>query len=302
MPDYTTTALLNSIKTRAMVPTSQQTFGDPDILALATEELKLGVVPFMMKNRSEYFVTYSDTPIVSGTSTYSIPTRAIGGKIKGASLVDSAGNILPFPLIDKADLPFFNNSNGGGRFSFYFEGNDVVLVPTPTSTPNLSIRFSYYSRPGDLVQTTSAAQITSINSGANQVTVSSLPTSITTSTSVDFIKGRPGFELRGMDRTISLIASTTLTFSTSLPSSLAVNDWIALSEQSPIPQIPTELHPMLAQRTAIKILESLGDDQGLKLAQGKLQEMEQNALHLISPRSDANPKKLINRYSTLRSR
>ena len=55
MPDFTTTALLNSINNRALVPTAQTTFQTSDILALASEEIRSYLVPLIMKVRSEYF-------------------------------------------------------------------------------------------------------------------------------------------------------------------------------------------------------------------------------------------------------
>lgn len=298
MADYTTTALLSSIKTRALVPTSQQTFEDSDILALATDELRLGVVPFMMKNRSEYFVTTTDVAIEDGVDTYSIPTRAIGGKVKGLTLVDSNGSVLDFPQIDPSERPQYNSTSWTQKLVFYFQGNSIVVCPNPVQAQGLSIRISYFTRPGELVAVTDAAQVASIS--GNDVTVTYLPSTISTGVSVDTVKQRPGFECLSTEDTVTVVGSV-VTF-TSAPEDLAVGDWICLAEQSTIPQIPVELHPLLAQRTAIKLLESLGDAAGVQVAQAKLKEMEEGATHLLSPRSDSNPRKLINVYSTLRRR
>lgn len=301
--DYTTTALLASIKTRGLIPTSQRTFADIDLLTLANEELQIGIVPFMMKNRSEYFVTDQDQIINANQNNYTIPTRAIGGKVRGLVIVDSSGNEYDMPQIQKEDRRFYNtqSSNSGFySFVFFFEGNDIILVPTPTQVSQASIRFGYYERPNQLILPTSAAQISSVNFTTNQITVSTVPSSINTSVQIDFIKGKPGFENKAIDQTILGIAGPILTFS-SLPPNLIMGDYIAPSEQSPFPQIPLELHSMLAQRTVVKVMEGLGDIQGLQTAQSKLREMEDAALHILSSRSDGNPKKLVNRYSPLRT-
>lgn len=286
-----------------MIPTSQLTLQDADILDLATEELWLGVVPFMMKVRSEYFITSSDTSIVANQAAYPIPTRAMGGKLAYLNIVDANGNLFDCPEIEKPEAMFYAASAGvNNTWVFYFEGNNVVIVPSPTNATGCSIRFSYYMRVGDLVATSSTGQVSAIDTNAHTVTISgsSIPSSFTTGTLLDMINGNPGFDFRTTDATITNVSGQVLTFA-SLPSTLAIGDWLAVAGESPIPQVPPELHPLLAQRTVVKVLEALGDIQAMQTAEGKLEKMEQNALHLISPRSDGNPKKLNNRYSTLRS-
>lgn len=223
-------------------------------------------------------------------------------KIKGVALRDSAGNIFDFPLIEKNDLPWFNYGNiySWGGYSFYFEGNDLVVAPTPSNNPGLYIDWTYCMRPNELVPTSEAMKVTAINS-PTQVVVDAVPSTITTSTPVDVIKGTPGFECRAIDQAINTIVGTTVTFSTAVPG-LTVNDYVALAQQSPFPQIPVELRSVLAQRTAIKILEGIGDFEAMERAERKLEKSEKNALHLISPRSDSNPKKVFNRFSPLRCR
>lgn len=86
-----------------------------------------------------------------------------------------------------------------------------------------------------------------------------------------------------------------------IPMYLAVGDHVALAEQCCIPQIPSDLHVYLAQKTAERILESQGDAQGLSLAQQKSKEMEFRAGTIIDNRVDESPPKLVNRHGILRS-
>lgn len=86
-----------------------------------------------------------------------------------------------------------------------------------------------------------------------------------------------------------------------IPEFLAVGDHVALAEQCCIPQVPSDLHVYLAQKTAERILESQGDAQGLALAQQKSKEMEFRAGTIIDNRVDESPPKLVNRYGILRS-
>lgn len=294
------------IKTKGLIPTSQQTFQTQDFLNLLNDEMQIGVVPFILKNRSEYFVTPVLTPIVSKQNLYSIPTRAIGGKIRELSYIDTNGNYYDVPQIFEEDLPFFNNSNVYlNAYQFYFQGNNAVIVPTPQSSSNGNLLFTIYQRPNYLVSAASCAQITAINTSTQTVTVQVVPSTFTSGTVIDFVNGTPGFECRGINNTLASVtvagAVVNLTFGSVLPTTLQVGDWVALQGQTPVPQIPLELFPMLNQRVVVKIMEAQGDAAGLASAQAKLMEIEKACEHLISQRSDGNPKKLINRYSPLRS-
>lgn len=86
-----------------------------------------------------------------------------------------------------------------------------------------------------------------------------------------------------------------------IPNYLAVGDHVAMAEQCCIPQIPSDLHVYLAQKTAERILESQGDLAGLQAAQAKSKEMEFRAGTIIDNRVDESPPKLVNRHGILRS-
>lgn len=85
-----------------------------------------------------------------------------------------------------------------------------------------------------------------------------------------------------------------------MPTRLNVGDILALPEETIIPQIPVELHSMLAQRVVMRCLEAIGDTQGLTNATAKLQEMEVKTGSVIDDRVEDAPQKIINRNSTLR--
>lgn len=86
-----------------------------------------------------------------------------------------------------------------------------------------------------------------------------------------------------------------------IPQFLEVGDHVAFAEQCCIPQIPSDLHVYLAQKTAERILEAQGDMAGLQAAQMKSKEMEFRAGTIIDNRVDESPPKLVNRHGILRS-
>ena len=80
---------------------------------------------------------------------------------------------------------------------------------------------------------------------------------------------------------------------------LKVGDYVCQAEESPVPNIPTEMHPVLAQLTAVHALESLGDTEGLSNAQRRLERMEKSVMQLVDDRVELAPKKIKPRNGTL---
>lgn len=296
---HTTTDLLRSIKVKGQIPTSQNTFSTADMLGLADDETRTGLVPMLMSVRESYFQTYKDVAIVDGTAAYAVPTRAIGEKLKEVQLVDTAGNVRDLDRIEKEDVHSYSQGSSSALEGFYFEGSDIVLVPTPTGLSDHYLRLTYFKRPSSLVAITAAGQITAINTGTREVTISSTPSTFTTSRTYDFIQANPGFKNLSIDQAVSSVASNILTFSSALPSGLAIGDWVALAGETPIPQLPVEFHSVLALRTAISILRALGHEKEADSKQKELEKLEERVLGLVSPRVEGEPKKVISRTGVL---
>jgi hypothetical protein len=85
-----------------------------------------------------------------------------------------------------------------------------------------------------------------------------------------------------------------------LIANIQVGDYVCLAGESVIPQIPPDLHNMLAEKTAARILASLGDQAGLAMANEKIKEMEYRQGTLIDGRVDGSPQKITARHSILR--
>ena len=108
------------------------------------------------------------------------------------------------------------------------------------------------------------------------------------------------FSYININSDLPFVATVINTPSSDLPQELVVGDYIAEANQCVIPNIPTELHSMLAQRIACRCLEALGDAQGLQMANQKLAEMELKTGSLIDNRVEGAPLKVVNRHGFLR--
>jgi hypothetical protein len=301
--DYTTTGLLASIRRRASLPnTATAGTADADLLAYANEELRLRLTAQIMSLREDYFLTHDDRAL-SGVR-YRIPTRAIGGKLAGVYLLDAEGNVR-----DKLEreshtrLEDWGVGAVGNASAIHIEGNTVVLLPSASSTAT-TIRLSYYARPGELVAAGAGSVAIPISAIVGGVATVKADVGGGSSDPLDIVKASPGFETTLMDAVAALDSSgfgatgeATATFASL--DGVEAGDYITPAGTSPIPQIPVEFHAILAQRTALKALQALGDKAGVDDAKRELAEMEEAIGILASPRVDSSPQKIVNRGGAL---
>lgn len=161
----TSSTLIDTVKREAMIPTSQSTFTPTDFLAMANQEMRIGLVPSIMQYHQEYYVRDSaPIPIVANQNNYPIPYRAVGGKIRDVYYLDLNNNLRAMTRIFPDDRPLYQQSNFQNRFLYFFiQGNDVVLMPDVGPNPIGSIVFSFYMRPNELVDESRVATINSIS-------------------------------------------------------------------------------------------------------------------------------------------
>lgn len=172
----TSSTLIDTVKREAMIPTNQATFTNTDFLAIANQEMRIGLVPSIMQYHQEYYVRDSaPIPIVANQNNYAIPYRAVGGKIRDVYYLDLNNNLRSMTRIFPDDRPYYQQSNFQNRFLyFYIQGNDVVLMPDVGPNPVGSIVFSFYMRPNELVVENRVATIESISTSDTSGSITSI--------------------------------------------------------------------------------------------------------------------------------
>lgn len=296
-PNFTVDNLVTSVQLRCVLPSTPTLYTSTNIIQLLDEEMRTGIIPLVKTLKEEYWVTNYDYSIVSGTQSYAIPYRAALQALRDVVLVDTIGNELKLVRYEPEDIkfPLIPNSNPYFALGYYLKDNSVVLFPpTASQYTTYSLRMKYERRPNNLVSMGSAGQITAINTGASQVTLSFVPTSWTTSTTIDIINNIPPFNSLGDDIRITAKSGLTLTLS-SLPTTTALNFWVAQSMQTPVAQIPYEAFPILSQRGVVRVMSGIGDTSALTEAKKELKEMETAFQSVATPRVEGTPKTLSNR-------
>lgn len=382
-----TSDLIRSIKRRAMIPSSQETFTDEDFLEMATEEVNLGLVPLIQRMHEEHLVYYVEVEIIPSVKRYAIPARAHGNKLRDVALVDENDNIFEMHRYSLSEISDFTNTTTYiNTRGFYLENNDVILANFDTNIGQ-KLRFYFYMRPNVLVSEQDGASITGVSSlveqdnitpksgsisdiqsgvitvfesiahglaSGNKILLSGTPEtngtyaisvidpnhfSIQSSSTID---GNAGSWILMTDVIQFNLSQTPAKFDEYIAESLnnALFDfvqnispnkiiaydirhnkidsslniisfkkedvehipqgsYITIAEETIVPNIPTELHPILAQRVAVACLEAMGDEQNKQSAERKLANMEKDAGTFLDNRVDGASQKIKSRHSPL---
>jgi hypothetical protein len=132
----------------------------------------------------------------------------------------------------------------------------------------------------------------------------SVPAEIVGGMLVDILQTDAGHStlLFDVKLTGNAVSATSITFNESqLPQEFVAGDYVCLQYECIIPQIPTDLHNLLAERTCARILEAQGDAAGLQAANAKIKELENGQNIILDNRVEGSPLKVFNRSGLLRN-
>lgn len=130
-----------------------------------------------------------------------------------------------------------------------------------------------------------------------------IPSNITDLSLVDLLQTKAGHKTRAFDILVPSngVSGQTLQLEEDdVPTTMVIGDYIASANECIIPQIPSDLHVGLAERTCARILSSLGDQQGLGITNSKIQEIEAAQNPLLGQRVDGSAKKVFAKNTLLR--
>lgn len=303
----TSNKLISSIKRRAMIPSDQVTFENLDFLEMLNEEILYFGVQHLMSTYEEYLVTFQDFPLTANqvSKEFKIPSRAIGNKLRGLFYVDTSGDLYELARIALEDLPNYNNNaiNFANGFSsaFYIQDNKVILVDEVPFSGG-SLRMYFYLKPNKLVEEKRAGKITAIDTISGTITVDNFPANLSQLGKVDLVQADSPNKILKYDLTPTATSAPTKSLTLNpadLPSDLVIGDYLNFAGETIVPQFPTELHAILAQRVAVACLEALGDAQNLSLAKSRLEQMEKSTLSTLDNRVESANQKIKNNRSTL---
>lgn len=403
-PWKTAEKIIDDVKRKIVIPISQSTLSEEDILTFADEEMLVAQVPSVMMYNEEFFVYSLRVPLRTGVNKYPIPARAIGMKTRDIFYCDENGNLSDMTRISPDDKTFYQDGSSAyinSVKSFYLENNNVVLPSNNPNTLTGYLVFSFYLQPNQLVKRnrcafidafsidvtvdnskltdgdtiyingetytarTSGAVAKEFNIGLNSsVTAANLAVAVTnmvgssqgpavtltsnnissilkpksdkfldmsqldifsrsegldvstnikvrtaepiehnvfsTDVPIDFLELAGGHKTKKIDvNVISVSGSSFEFYYQDVPLDITKGDYICNQFECWIPQIPSDLHVTLVERTGERILSAIGDREGAADIANKIAKNEHNQGILIDNRVEGSPKKIAARRSIL---
>ena len=287
---WTVDNLIRRMRTRGYLPASLG-LTTQQILDTFTDEAGLYVVSMLKSIREEFLVAEADLAATSG-DLLAIPARAAGAALRSLSWLVS-GVATPLDRIEPERRHLYDAT--GTPAGYIFHGDSVELVPASSGT----VRVKYQQRPGLFVLEASCGLISDVTSGV--VTVDAFPSDFAATEAYDFVRGTANYGTRAIDVEPTAVDSgaRTLTFATAdIPSGLAAGDFVCLAGETCLPPFPSELHQLLALRSALAIAQGSGSSRVRDLKTELEGEdgrggMRKDVIALLTPRNDASARPII---------
>jgi hypothetical protein len=307
---FDTARLISAVKRIANIPDNQSMISDAQILHFCNEEFTTSFLPLVLSEKETYYTIREDIEITDSTENrYPVPYRAIGSKLEWVGFYDTNSNNEEIPTelnmvtFDQLSQRSGNYDSGNSSRRFYFENESVVIDSRNASLDFDFLVFRYNIQPNTLVASDRVSVITGIDANSGLITVDNVPDNFATSSKIDFIRTQAPNNILNYDVAIVDVNASSLLFQVDpldIPEQLAVGDRICLAQETDLIYAPTELHPILAQMVAVRVLESNGDD--TKTAEKTLRKMEDKSQFLMTSRDSSSPVKVSVRRNGLLGR
>ena len=288
---YTTQTFLDRVAVKAAIPVGQTTFTTEDLLDLANQELQSTVLPEILRTREDYYLTDELVSVAGGQELVEMPERAIAGKINDIQMINSTNNRISLPRITTAEIRYTSPATPE---AFYFKGDSIGLNPVPVSAVRLLV--SYYARPNALVLPEVSYRIKAIvvdSSDETYYEVDRPATTLDSDDSIDILSKSGLHQVVHKELTINYIDHDRV-YINNAPDNITVGSYIAPAGQSSFIQCPQELYPWLEELVVVKIHESNGDFEAMKLAQEKANLIREQILSLLTPRAETESQIITN--------
>lgn len=186
--------------------------------------------------------------------------------------------------------------------------NDYITITSSNSTPSLDGNWQVQVLNSTQVKIQNTNVTVAGNSGVSTkiiecsvFTLNKVPKKYSADLLYDFTGGKAPNKILYWNIPINSLNFNTkvVSFPKTLISDVSVNDFLSIAEESIVPNVPVELHPVLAQRVVVAYMEAMGDEQGKQSAERKLKDMETNVMTLLDNRVEAANVKIKNRHGVL---
>jgi len=286
-------------RVRGGIPVTDARFGTTRMLALLTAEMQGAIAPLIHAAKSEHGILAYTVPTVANQSRYNLPPSAFASTLRDVYWIDADDAAHPVQQISAADPRVYTLRSAPPAVPAYFvlQGSVVALYPAPNAAGTLAL--PHYARPSTLVPLASTLEIVAVDVGSSSVT---LTVNYDGDQPFTYLRERlavvsatPGFESRivnGLNFNPGPDGIGTFLFEflneDVVGGTPQVGDYLCLPGESPVPQIPVELFPLLHARVAYVAVPSTGDtSQAANALATQVAELTQRAVDFLRPRVES---------------
>lgn len=283
--------LIDQAKRFESLATSSATFDKEDLIEFFNAELQSVLTPIVQSVNEEYGVMVVDYLLASLTDLEAIriPSQATGARLRNVQFVSPQGFVQSFPRVNPDKLDQVS------QLSFYIRNNELVFYPRSPSSVSGTLRLTYFRRSNVLTTVVSTGRVIAIDTVGGLINLDNSPVGSDwiAGNQIDIIVGSSPYDFRARSVTIIAITGSIVQIDLETAAILELGDYFALQGFTPVPQfVPQEAMQLLAQLGAARCLQSLGDTEGWKISQAKIDQMTKHLINLISDRIEGQPKRL----------
>lgn len=238
-----------------------------------------------VRARAGYGAQYRTVQTVSGVDQYPVPSRAIGGALEKLE-VQPPGQSR-YQQLHRIEITGSEQYDQGASAAantpsrYIVRDGFVQLFPPPPA--GLSLRFTFYMRPNQIVQSQCSilggdgvdrGRITAINGGLRTVTVNAVPfdqlllvpAAITSGVQqIDIIRPSGTFALAMYDVDQTLVGTVFTLGGSSSMARIQIGDYVRVADQADWPMgFPVEAHRMVANRAAAEVARDVGTEEKIQ--------------------------------------
>jgi len=302
-----TNTLISKIRLGMSLPNIENRFSDAILLELANDEIQSTVLPWIFSLREDYLISsqeYDLTTITNGIIDF--PQPASGRTLKDIWVSEDGKAYRPLQRIGLDEAWRFNSEEIDIPHAFSLQGNSIYLHRKPSANTSGILRIYYHTLPNTLVSVSRGVSISSV-SGDDTLTVSSVPTFMSSGVTLDVVYNLPDYQVFLRDQVISSTTATTITFSGYSPTNtlsqagFASGLILCVSGETIETPLPVEVNQLLIQAVIIRVLESMNAPQQLSLALERFARLKTQLRDILTPRSENRLLKFRPSYPFLRN-
>lgn len=247
---------------------------DADILARLNRG-SLAAAEILARSSEQLFWESTTFTSTAGTEEYDLPVEALGRRIEMLEVAVDTSTRQRLVEIPQSKTTRFRGVSAYTPVGYALKRNKIVLIPAPSTARTYYVHYTKAPYQWVLPQ----GRITSYSSGNNTIVVDTLGSSISTSVTgyaayVNIIDYQTG-DIKGTCqisainttskqitmKSSGLTASTALgrTVSTSLPTDIAVDDFICLVHGTCVPEAPPVYTEYALQHAIVSLKRRLGE-------------------------------------------